>query len=227
MVRTKLDKLKLKINHYLGIPYWINSLKNGKVIKNGPYGGKGSHQQISLATRKAAKLEKLSLSKLNPKDVCRLQKRHSIGIDCSGLAYQLLNYWHKLNKHASIKPKIIGVNRQKGPRKVNVHMLADPQNSTKLNSYSKLKTADLIIVDKKKHVLFIIEANKDKIRYIHSSQKSLNRGVHQGTLTITNPDKNLKYQSFTDKTNTGQDYNQVIFPKHGDGIYRLNIFKHI
>jgi len=225
MVGNKLNKLKKEINKYIGIPYWINKIVNKKIVVEGAFGGKGNIYQISDATQKAAEQEALSLSKLSTQDKYKLQKRNNIGIDCSGLTYHLLDFWYKVNTGLSIQPLIMGTDNKIGPRRVNVKMLTDPQNSTQIKNLSNIKTGDIIVIDNKKHILFIIEINKNTITYVHSSQKTKQRGVHFGTITITDPTKNLTHQIFSDQTRDNKKYSQIIYPKYGDGIYRLNIFK--
>ncbi len=211
MARSNLDKLKKYIDSYIDLPYWSNKLRNGQIIDNGPFGGKGTTAQI----------REITPSNLKSIDIYRFQKKHKIGIDCSGLTYHLLNYWCKLHTGKSIKTKIIGTEGKFGPKRVNVQMLSSPQNSIKISNLSDIKTADLIVIDQKKHVLFVIEKIKDKIYYVHSSQKTKKTGVHYGTITLTNPDKPLNYQQFSDITKTNIGYQNLFFSNKGDGIYRL------
>jgi len=205
MVRSNLDKLKIYIDSYIGLPYWSNK------IKNGPFKGKGTSAQI----------RKITPTNLKPIDIYRFQKKHKIGIDCSGLAYHLLNYWYKLHTGKSIKTKIIGTNSKLGPRRVNVQMLSSPQNSIKINNLYDVKTADLIVLNGQKHILFVIEKIKDKIYYVHSSQKTKKTGVHYGTIILTNPGKPLNHQHFSDISKTDIPYQNSFFPNKGDGIHRL------
>jgi len=207
MAGSNLDKLKKYIDSYIGLPYWSNKFENG------PFGGKGTSAQIRKITQKTKSNKQI--------DLYRFQKKHHIGIDCSGLAYHLLNYWYKLHTGKSVKTKIIGTQGKFGPKRVNVHMLTDPRNSIKINNSSDIKTADLIVLDGQKHVLFIIEKTKDKIYYVHSSQKTQKTGVHYGTITIINPGKSLNHQQFSDLTKTNITYQNLFKSTQGDGIYRL------
>lgn len=213
MVRSNLDKLKHYIDSYIGIPYWSNKLKNGIIVESGPFRGKGTAAQIKRITPKTVSANQI--------DIYRFQKKHKIGIDCSGLAYHLLNFWFKLHTNSSVKTKIIGTKGIFGPKRVNVQMLANPQNSIKINNLSDIKTADLIIINGQKHVLFIIEKNGNQIFYVHNSHKTKKTGVHFGTITITNPSKPLNYQHFSDVTKTDIPYQSLFQPTQGDGIYRL------
>jgi len=210
MVRTKLDKLKQEINHYLGIPYYINKTDS----QNVSLVGKADHKQINLATQKVAKSENLNLTKLSSQDIYRLQKRHHIGIDCSGLVYHLLDFYYKQNTGKSIQNLVIGTDDKTGPRRINAYMFSHPQNSHLIKDFSQIKTADLIVTNHRKHILFVVDINKNQISYVHSSQKTKIRGVHYGRLTITHPQKDLTYQQFYETLETHS----------GDAIYRLHIF---
>jgi len=210
MARTKLNNLKKEIKHYIGIPYFINRAS----VPNAPFAGKADYKQINLATQLATESEGLNLNNLSPQDIYRLRKRHHIGIDCSGLVYHLLDFYYKQITDKSIQNLIIGTNGKTGPRRVNTLMFSDPKNSHPVANYSQIKTADLIITNQKKHILFVVEVNKNQISYVHSSQKTATKGVHYGTLTITNPQKDLSYQQFSESLETHS----------GDAVYRLHIF---
>lgn len=78
MARTKLiSELKTEIDHYLGIPYFINSQK---LAKDNLYVGKGTWQEIKKISNDYKTLKKLG-----------------IGIDCSGLVVHLLNFFFDLH----------------------------------------------------------------------------------------------------------------------------------
>jgi len=213
MVRTNLDKLKQYIDSYIGIPYWSNQLKNGIIVDNGPYGGKGTANQISQITPKK--------NSHNQIEAYRYRKKHHIGLDCSGLAYHLLNFWYKLHTKSSIEKKIVGTQGKFGPRRVNVKMLSNPQNSIKVNNLEAIRTADLIVINGQKHVLFVVDRVDNQIFYVHSSQKTKKNGVYYGSIRLTNPDQPLNYQQFSDITKTNIPYQRLFHVNQGDGVYRL------
>ncbi|MBU1088751.1 C40 family peptidase [Patescibacteria group bacterium] len=215
MAGNKLIKqLKEEIEKYLNIPYSKNKLKNGKIILEVPYGAKGTWQQIQKITNQIAKEKKLDLKNLNNKQLYNFQKKHKIGIDCSGFCYHLLNKIYQLNFKKNIKAKLIGTNNKKGVRRLSANLLTNSINATKISNYNNIQTGDLIRFDKGVHVIFIIEKKGDTIYYVHSSNKTKTRGVHHGTIKITNPQKTLNYQQWS----------ECIFPNSGDTIFRLNCF---
>lgn len=213
MVRNELiKKIKEETLHYIGIPYWKNTLKNGVVVKNGIFGGKGTCEQIAAKTIELAQKQKIDLLKLTPQKIYNFQKKNKLGIDCSGLTSNLLNLILKLNK----------IEFQINPFKTSAKALTSPEFSQKIKDYDQIKTGDIIRTDSGKHVIFIIEKIGNIISYVQSSQKTFTRGVHYGHIEIVNPKKSLKYQLWSDKTKDGKKYSTLFNSKNGDGIYRLN-----
>jgi hypothetical protein len=175
MVRNKLDLLKQEIENYIGLPYSKNILKNSKVIKEKILGGKGNWKDLKTETQKTAQKENIDLSKLNKKQLYNFQKKHHIGIDCSGLTCQLLNFYFNSNLN---------------PRKTSADMLTSKPISKKIVNLNDLKTGDLIRQKNGHHLLFIIEKQNNIINYIDSSFSG--RGVKYGKIDLTN--KSFKHQ---------------------------------
>ncbi len=225
MVRTQLiQELKKEISHYLGIPYWCNVWNNLILQKEGPYGGKGTYQEIEQATKNAAEKEGIAnYSDLTNSQIYNLRKRNHIGIDCSGLCYHLLNKLDCLTGGTGILYKVTGVDKPfgvLGVRTVSANELTHPQNATKLTNYQGIKPGDLIRLDNGKHVIFIIEKIRGTINYVHSSDRTKSRGVHLGTISIINPKMTLDHQKWSDTTINGQPYTTLFKPTQGDGIFR-------
>ncbi len=180
MVGTKLIKeLKLEINKYVGIPYWKNVLKDGKIIKEGFMGGKGNAKDIALKTVELANNQNLKLLNLSEKEIYNFQKKNKIGIDCSGLVCQLLIFYGNL----------IGKDINLNPRKTSADMLTSKPLSKKINN-NDIQTGDLIRQKNGHHVLFVVEKNDSVITYVDSSRE--NRGVHYGQAKLT--DSNFENQ---------------------------------
>jgi hypothetical protein len=218
MVRTKLSDLKLEINSYLGIPYFSNVKKS--TSPENVLVGKGSAKEIALKTIELANLESIKLLDLTSSQIYNFQKKHDLGIDCSGLVFNLLQF---------IKPNInnilIGTEGIKGVRRLSASLLTSPPNATKINDYNSVKTGDLIRVDDGKHVLFVIEKIGNIIYYVHNSGKTKTKGVHLGTLEIVNPQQPLNHQKWSDVTKENKNYNTLINSKKDDGFYRIDKLK--
>lgn len=179
MAGTELiNQLKEEVNHYIGIPYWKNVLKDGKIIKEGFLGGKGLCKDIALKTVELANDKNIKLLDLTSKEIYNFQKKNKIGIDCSGLVVNLLNFYAKL-----LNKKIPFEN----PRKVSADMLTSPPISHQIKKLDNIQTGDLIRTKNGHHVQFIIEKINDTIFYVDSSFSR--RGVRYGELLITPENK--------------------------------------
>lgn len=176
MVRNKLISLQQEIKHYLKLPYSKNVLKDGKIIKEKILGGKGHWSDIKKETEKVAKEKNINLSILTNQQFYNFQKKNHIGIDCSGLVCQLLNFYFQANLL---------------PRKTSANMLTSSPLSKKIKS-EDIKTGDLVRQKNGHHVLFIIKKQGNIIKYVDSSQKG--RGVKYGQFNIQ--DKSFKHQGF-------------------------------
>lgn len=178
MARTKL---KQAIDRYLGLPYFIN-----RPIRHLPQNalvGKGTWQEI---TAEAKKLNP-KFSKLSPQQKYNFLKKNHLGIDCSGLAY------HLLNNLLSIKKTFPDV------RHLSADMLTNHQNSQKISCYDQIKAGDLIRTHRGHHVIFIIKKTNNTIHYIHSTNRTIVHGVHLGKISIIDPKKSLIHQSWSEK----------------------------
>jgi len=174
MVGTKLiDKLKSEIDHYIGLPYMINIIRDGKIIKERVLGGKGNWKDIQKETQKIAKQEKINLTKLTHQQIYNFQKKHKIGIDCSGLTCQLLIFLGKLTH------KKVNLNVRRTP----AELLTSSPLSYKIDNFQEIKTGDLVRQKNGHHLLFIIEKNGNKISYVDSS--FWGRGVRYGEFDLT------------------------------------------
>lgn len=173
MVRDKLNKLKQEIEHYVGLPYMINVVRDGKVIKERILGGKGNWKDIQKETQRLAKQEKIDLKKLTSKQIYNFQKKHKIGIDCSGLVSQLLNFYgQSLGKKVDLNP-----------RRTSANMLTSSPLSKKIDDVNSIQTGDMVRQKNGHHVLFIIEKTGKIISYIDSS--FWGRGVKYGNFDIS------------------------------------------
>ncbi|MFA6602865.1 MAG: hypothetical protein WCT01_03615 [Candidatus Shapirobacteria bacterium] len=227
MVRSKLSLLLGEIKHYIGMPYARNVWKNGALESEAVFGGKAKWTELVYATNCAATLEKLNLQELSPSQIYNLQKRHKIGIDCSGLTYHLSDYWDQLHGGSGILFKVVSsvTNQGRlGPRSLSANQLTLPHNSLPITDLNLVKTGDFIRMDKGRHIVFVTQKLPTKIIYINSSNRTTTRGVHFGQITLTHPNLDLTHQLWSDTTLDLQPYTSLFFPNSGDGVYRLICF---
>ncbi len=213
--------LKAELQKYLGIPYFQNNPKTNSSPLNALV-GKGDFHQIAAATIALAQKNNVDLLKMDNRQIYNYQKKNHIGIDCSGLAYHLLNTLYQYKTAKSLDDVLIGTDNKKGVRRVNANLLTSQPNASQVDDYSQIKTGDLIRMDSGKHVAVIIEKRANKIYYVHSSHKTKARGVHLGIITLIQPQKTLNFQTWSDETISGIPYTQLFDPSKGDAIFRLN-----
>lgn len=177
MARTKLEQ---EIDHYLGLPYFIN--KPIRHLKNNALVGKGTWQEITTQ----AKILNPDFDKLSPDHKYIFLKKHHLGIDCSGLAYHLLAQLFPIK---NFFPNV---------RHVSATDFTSKTNSVRILSHNLIQPGDLIRTHHGLHVLFIIKKTGNIIYYVHSPNRTPTKGVHDGSITITNPQKSLIHQSWSE-----------------------------
>jgi len=194
------------------IPYWMN-----KLVKEiyGPYGGKGIPQEILKATIEAAKSEKINLRNLSSKEIYAFMKKNRIGLDCSGFAYQILNFLDHQKGGDGIENSVVGVDGA-GIRKTDADALTNNINTLSVATYSQIKTGDLLRLDGGGHVAVIVKNSENEIVYAHISGKTKIEGPHLGKIKIVQKKKGLEEQTWSELTN--------FRPNLGDGIRRLKIW---
>ena len=223
MNKKAIDYIKAAIGPYLGIPYFINTPKNKDQDSDAKV-GKGNFEQIAKLTIQKANLTKTELLNATPQQIYKFQKKHHIGIDCSGLAFHLLNTLSIYLFNKDLNLILIGTDGKKGVRRLSAHLLTSPPNAIEIKDYDSIQTGDLIRLDQGKHILFVIEKINNKINYVHSSHQTKKRGVHLGQISIIDSKKTLNHQNWSDVTLDDKNYSQLFYPNKGDGIFRLKIF---
>lgn len=171
MAGTELiTAFRVEISHYLGIPYFSNV----GIHKN--HGtdaqiGKGNAKEIALLTIETANLSHIKLLNFTNQQVYNFQKKHHIGIDCSGLACHLLEYYGSLiGKPANLKPRITSAN-----------LLTSPPLSVPIN-IDEISTADLIRQKSGKHVVIVVEKTATTLTYVDSQK--IKRQVKYGQVKL-------------------------------------------
>lgn len=166
MAGDKLIELKVEIQKYVGIPYFTNKGKARNCGANALV-GKGTAKEIALETIDLANRQSLKLLDITARQIYNFQKKNHLGIDCSGLACHLLNFYFDTTLD---------------PRKVSADMLTSDPLSQKIDDPT---TGDMIRQKDGKHLLFIIEKIGDTINYVDSSLEG--RGVRYGNFSIHDP----------------------------------------
>lgn len=226
-----LDNLFFQYTHLpiggkqIPCPYWRNRLKAGIL---GPFGGKGTPQQIVQATLSAAQEEKVDLSTLSAEEILKLMSKYHIGVDCSGFVYWMLDAFDREKGGNGIADDIFCSNAPLRPTRANVATLANPQSVVPIK-LEKARVGDILLLNKGRHIaiitrIFYEEGKIRKIEYAHSSSTTEIRGVHKAAIQINNPSLSLKEQKWEEKDQKGKSYSETNFFGEKDGLYRLKSF---
>ena len=186
MDRIKLKKnLEQEIAHYLNIPYFINFPKNPHQ-RLAVQVSKGNWQQVQKYTARLAKKENVKLSALTSRQLYNFQKKHHIGIDCSGLVYHLLDFLYQQSHHQSIRFKLIGAEGKTSPRRLSAHLLTSLPNAVPITP-DQILPGDLIRSLYGRHVMFVIKKTTKGLKVVDSSRQG--RGVRISLIPLPLPPK--------------------------------------
>lgn len=164
------------------IPYWMNKLEK-KIY--GPFGGKGTPEEILKATFAAAKKEKADLEKLDSGEIYLLMKRNRIGLDCSGFAFQILDFLDRERGGDGISDDVVGVDGG-GIRKTNAEALTNDFNTVPVGETEEIKIGDLMRFSEGKHVAVVVGVRENEITYAHISGFTRIEGPHLVKIKVAN-----------------------------------------
>lgn len=205
----------------ISCPYWMNKIKNSEVVIRGFQNGKGDAQSIKFEILKQLGEEKIETD-ITVDHLQKLARRHRIGIDCSGFAYNFVNFLIT-NEIIQLKVKSLDEIYFGGINRTNVKRFIHVDFSDHISNLNNLKIGDLIATKKRTHILVVADISNNKITYVHSSYLHTKmRGVHTAIIEMIDPKKDLKSQKWLEVGPYNEKYNEAyFFPESGDGIYRI------
>lgn len=218
------DYLHLPFGHGdISCPYY-NNRRGGLRGSLAAIVGKGSAQEIVDEAQAIALGKKVSLNSLSADELKKFLVDHDLGIDCSGLAYHILESelaargLGTLGTHLrfpNIKNPIRRLLvRLRPAQNTSVGVLADDANSTPV-ALDAIQPGDMIIMLRsginhdRDHVLIVHDVSNitREIAYTHALDWRIDglygHGVRQGTITVTDPTKPLVEQQWTEQGKTG------------------------
>lgn len=226
-MNTKLlsDKAMSVIDQYLNfgnsvsisIPYF-NNRHSGAKMKLRAQAGKGSPKDIFDEMESVAVHEKIDLKSLDSSSLKKLLVDHDIGIDCSGLAYYILNAESEargkgtLDRHLSFPlcKGIFGkaVCKMRPVENAGVSTFAHEKNSREIN-LKEAQPGDIItfIDDSRNHIVIIHQVEYQNfiptiLHYTHSiawpEDGEYGHGVRQEQIEITDINKPIAEQKWSD-----------------------------
>lgn len=232
--QTKLSAQAEKIiTDYLNLPFPIQGVRcpyfnNAKLRQRGQLKvliGKGAPQEILEEAHIIATQYKQDIfSFTDPEQIRKFLIENNLGVDCSGFITNVLKeefaaLGTDLTKRIFITPKtnILRwlISRLRPVEQISVQVYANDKNTEVIYNLSEIKAGDLIVMLKTgpnknhDHILLVTETNGNIIHYAHarawSSEGRYGHGVASGTITITEPDKSILYQTWEEKNKTNED----------------------
>jgi len=221
-----LSKEALKvINDYLNLPIgnvkiscpYFNNRHSGVRAGLRVLIGKGNIEDILEEAMLISLREKIDLKNLNFEQAKKFLIDNNIGIDCSGLAYHILDAELQAQGKGKLK-KYLKFPFVKNPlRKIltklrpvesaGVRTFAHELNSVEVK-LNEIKPGDMIVMigtgpkHDYNHVLIVHNLEDSKIQYTHSMKYPtdglINHGVRQGEIEIIVPEKNLLEQKWSE-----------------------------
>lgn len=182
--------------------------------------GKFNPYKLARDTKQIALEQRVNLENLSAKEIRQFMIKNQLGVDCSGFAYQMLNFLlNKLKLGNMIK------NGFPKPSSTNVRILASNKFTVPIKKVSDTMAGDLVTFNrgaaKLAHVLLILDHSGQEITYAHSTGAAKDSGVQMGKIKITNPQQSLKYQQWNDDLKNGKTLADYFDETQGDGIKRL------
>jgi hypothetical protein len=234
--------MKLRLGAGGKTPYYNN--RRGK-IRGGLNAiiGKGTPEEICDEARILALRRGISLKKASPEQLAIFLVDEGLGVDCSGFAFHVLNAESKARKqgrlfsHVTLKKSLVRriLAKLRPASNVSVGILSMDENSTVVQ-IADAEAGDFISIigsgldHTYNHIMVITKIEGNVIHYAHSyawpSDGKYNHGVNTGTITITNQEKPLLEQLWTESGVTGfQNYTYVnAQTARKISIRRLNAF---
>ena len=192
--------------------------------------GKSDAKQLTQDSKDISQEKGFDLNSASVEEIRKFMEENWLGIDCSGLAYHLLD--NLLKKTGQGKMQKIGFPKASS---TNVAKLTAPEFTEKVEGWEQVKPGDLIRLNSENadHILIVLNSElktrNSYITYVHSSGITKTTGVHTGEIINGKFPEDLSVFSYnlsiakisssaSDlKNRKPSAYNG----KTGDGIYRL------
>lgn len=250
MLRTLSTEALTVINSYLHLPFGDKNIScpyfnNRRSKVHGGLRvlvGKGTPEEIVDEATLFAFKHKVDLKKLSDEDLKKFLVDHNLGIDCSGLAYSILDTELKSQKKGSLKKHLKFptknflrkfIIRLRTIENTGVQTFADEKNSTMI-ALKDIQPGDFIIflntMEKGFHHIVTIHA----VEYENTSPKTLfythslhwqkdgkyAHGVRQGSIEVTDFQAPLLNQKWTEGEKQAEENETYL---HAQSAERLEL----
>jgi len=236
MATTLSPAAQTIINQFLHLPFstediscpYVNNRRREKRGALRVHIGKGSPEEIVQEAKIISGREKINLSSLSSPALKQFLVEHSLGIDCSGLAYYVLRA--EVESRNKTKSRFLSFPYAKTPWRKLITILRPAENAGtrtfahKKNSVevklSEVQAGDCIImldsnlIGNPNHIMIVPEVEyagelPKLMHYVHalpwSSDGLYNHGVRKGTITFTDVSRPLIEQEWKELDKTGTE----------------------
>jgi len=218
--------LNIKVSDFiLPCPYWRDKLNQSTGEKvRGFLGGKGTAIEIQTEVNRIMTENQHESDQISIKSFLKQKK---IGVDCSGLTYNLANAWQMSLDGKSLDDFIThspGGNPTNPKRfRTSADSLTGQWNSTLIRKIEDVRAGDLIRMQQGKHVLIILYRSINQILYIHSKEKLYGDCVHLSYIDLPPDISSLLNADWHEFTKENKQISSEYFnPDRGDGVTRFH-----
>ena len=226
------------IEQYKNVPYFNNKTtarRGGLRVEV----GKGSPKEIYDEVKDLSILQKVDVKNFTQEEIKKFMVSNNIGIDCSGLAFYILNEESvsrgkgSLSRHLRFQRFLA---RFRPVENINVLVFSDNKNS-KIISIQDAQVGDIITMVgdvERNHILIIHQIEYQNsipitLHYTHSvawpTDGEFGHGMHQGKIEIVDTKKPITEQRWIELDKTGEEnYTHMRALKSTTELRRLNWF---
>ncbi len=194
-----------------------------------PGGGKMNPREIIDRTYTEDRIKGINLNSFSTSELKTFMRERGMGVDCSGLTYQLCERAFNTLGGKDFTQRIVGIDGKHGITKVNASCLTSPINSIRIARLEEIKPADIIRCRKGHHSITILEVEvlggETNLVCAHSSDSVAALGVSIFKIKVLSLKDNIFRQEWTETDLQGTPYNWKLVQDtdNEDGIYRLKI----
>lgn len=220
-------------NRFINCPFFMNNdpdWKDTPYYFSVPRGGKMTPEEVTEKLSGAVRDSEFDADNSSLKNLRMFMRKNGIGVDCSGLTYQVLKYIYENSGGSIFEEKVIGAQSNfRGVTKTNSDSLTSLKNSNLVAGIEDIKPGDIIRGHGGHHSIVIFGCERNLLRCIHSSDGTSALGVSAFEINLIDLKHDIFHQDWSEVNNRGIKYNKRLLSKFkdGDGVWRLRIMQEL
>ncbi len=219
-------------SRYINAPFWMNKDSDwGKSLMFGAHyhGGKLSYVEVKRQAQQLFEERGIKVGHFSDSFLNYFLRLNHIGVDCSGLTYQVTKFIYQSLGGIDFENKVVGIDSSVGIARVNSNFLTNSTNSIDVPESINAKPGDIIRALGGKHSLTVISKFGNKLRCVHTSDFVPAMGSSIFGIEITNPRGHIFDQEWSEVNIKGMKYNHRLIEGYrpGDGLKRLKVMEEL